>query len=251
MKIKANADARFYFELAIFATFKIFSHVSGVRNETVITPTKVEEAIQPHVIEKKETANVNSQSSVLLPDLDTVFKTSEFVVAPKAEEPLTAAPKVEEQVAVNAVVTPITPLDDLFNEIAYNYANEFKIRADSFLNEVKQMANPGLLSFMIPANKVLIASKNGMVLMFDDEIDAELLNNKFKQYDFINNLRKHFGQPIYVFGFNRQKLLELSNRFKESKKLGQSFNEPNITPLMEILKNNNSVEQVALEIFGK
>jgi hypothetical protein len=244
MKIKSNADARFYFELAIFATFKIFNQANVTHAEgiTPVAQSKMTPPVSKETITVVKDEDKSIPLTVTLPDLGEVFTVSEFKPSPKAI--------VNEQVT-KAVEVSVESFDNVFNEIAYNYSVEFKNKADAFLMEVKQMSSPGILSFMIPANKVLIASQNGMVLMFDDAIDAELLNNKFKQCDFINALRKLFGRPIYVFGFNREKLMELSNHFKELKKLGKSFNEPNIAPLTEILKSNNSVEQAALEIFGK
>ncbi|OAV63180.1 DNA polymerase III subunits gamma and tau [Bacteroidales bacterium Barb6] len=147
--------------------------------------------------------------------------------------------------------TPTINLEDVFYEVAYNYGQNFKSNADKFLQDVKQMADPELLGFITLATKVLVASDNGIILMFDDEVDAELLNAKYNHYDFLKAINKYFQKPIYVLGFEKQKLIELTNDFKNKKKQGTTFEEPNIEPLRDVLKSNNAVAQAALELFGE
>jgi hypothetical protein len=38
--------------------------------------------------------------------------------------------------------------------------------------------------------------------------------------------------------------------FKQESKRGRAFPEPDITQLKQILKSNNSIEQLAIEMFG-
>jgi hypothetical protein len=90
-----------------------------------------------------------------------------------------------------------------------------------------------------------------MVLLYDDDVDAELLNAKNSTFDFLSEIKKYFNRPKIVLGLSKSKAKQLAHEFMILKKQGSIFNEPEITALVETLRANNSIEQMAFEIFGE
>jgi DNA polymerase-3 subunit gamma/tau len=229
MKMRNANDARFYFELAVFNSFK--SEPGAISKPVVATnvpsPSTTTKPITP-VPKTKE-----------LPPLDQVFTITPYQVnQPKV------IPKSDK--------TKITKLDKnmLFYQIAYNNNKKCLQDAKHFLEKIKADNLTKVLSFITIADKVLVASCHGMVLLFEDEVDAELLNAKSNTYDFLNEIKKYFNNPIQVLGLTKEMGKQMANDFMKLKKQGNTFDEPDITTLKEIIKANNSVEQLAFELFG-
>jgi hypothetical protein len=111
------------------------------------------------------------------------------------------------------------------------------------------MPSPGHLVDIIPATKVLVASKNGIVLEFNDDMDAELLNSQTYKFDFLKEIKQYFDYPMYVIAVDKDKTNEFVMNFKQEKKRGRAFDEPDTKKLMEILKSNNAAEQLAIKMF--
>ncbi|MDR1235315.1 MAG: DNA polymerase III subunit gamma/tau [Mycoplasmataceae bacterium] len=231
MKMRNAIDLRFYFELAIFNSFEINSQEAQKIPSSIVQPkNEIKQPIQT----KNE-----SPSNMELPPLDKVFKVTTYAKPDK--------PKIKE-----TVIKPSVVLDKelLFNQIAHNNNKTSQDIVKTFLSGVKDHNRLKVLSFVVAAEKVLVASNNGAILLFNDEIDAELLNIKTKNYDFLIEIKKYFGHPIYFIGFSKEESKKLAQSYMLARKQGQTYDEPDVTPLKEILKANNSIEQAAFEIFG-
>ncbi|MDR3257232.1 MAG: DNA polymerase III subunit gamma/tau [Mycoplasmataceae bacterium] len=221
MKMRSTSDTRFYFEIAIFSSFKI-----GEEQPTITIPKKI----------IKQVSKTND-----VPSLEQAFTTSEI-------KPKQTVAKVE---STPVTIKQISSIEEMFHNIAYNNSKTYATKAKELIDFAQETNKPKVLSYIACASKVLVASKNGVILLFDDDVDAELLNAKNLEYDLLIELKKYFGHPIFIIGFEKNKAKEIGQKFMLYKKQGKFFAEPDIAPLKEILKANNSIEQAALEIFGE
>jgi hypothetical protein len=234
MKMRNASDTRFYFELAIFNSFKEDVVIKNITTPIkTVTPKTIPTA--PKVIPNPET----TKASITLPPLDQVFKITPLQFSDNN------VPKTE-----NVKLTKVVDSNTIFNQIAYNNNKKSLEHAKQFLEKIKEEVPNKILSFLLPAIRVLVASTGGIVLLFEDEIDAELLNAKNNTYDFLIEIKKYFNEPIYVLGLSKENGKKWANDFMKLKKQGDSFAEPDLMPLKEITKANNSIDQVAFEIFG-
>jgi hypothetical protein len=235
MKMRNANDARFYFELAVFNAFK-YEESIPLNRVTEVKPV----VSTPQPIKKVESPQPTVTKDNPLPPLNKVFNISKY---PITNHDVKTPVKMEKHTTVDK--------NALFYQIAYNNSKKTLENAKNFLNKIKDDHNNKTLSFIALADRVLVASNNGVVLLFDDDVDAELLNVKNKTYDFLVEVKKYFNQPMHVIGLEKENGKKLANEFMKLKKQGETFEEPDINPLIEIIKANNSVEQLAMEIFGE
>jgi DNA polymerase-3 subunit gamma/tau len=225
MKIRNSSDTHFYFKIAVFNSFKVNEPVNTIKpKETTIS------------VEKTNNIKTNE-----VPSIDNAFTISEISIKPISKK-IGSTP---------ALIKTISSLEETFNGIAYNNHTACVDKVKTFINSIKESNKPKILSYVAAANKVIVASKNGVALLFDDGVDAELLNVKNMDFDLLNELRKYFGHPIFIIGFDKESAKDISKKFMLYKKQGKFFDEPNIDILKDVLKSNNSIEQAALEIFGE
>jgi DNA polymerase-3 subunit gamma/tau len=252
MKMRYANDTRFYFELGVFNCFKLLDTPSKTTIAKPIvnkTPSSVANTevikevtkVMPHVEKPRKQEFDETAELAALPPIEEIFTVSNY------EEP--AEPKNQTKSLTPGNI-PSSSIEELFNQIAFNHNKESVEQAKKFLDYVKSDHKNKNLAFIMPADKVLIASKNGMVLLFDDQVDAEILNVKNTNENFLEDVNTFFKHPIFILGFDREKSKELGQKFMIMRKQGQSFDEPDITSLKDIIKSNNSIEQFARELWG-
>jgi DNA polymerase-3 subunit gamma/tau len=232
MKMRHVNDLKFYFQLGIFNSLKYL----GGKKQTNIEKSPVY---------SKDLPTPDNLKQLKLPPLDQVFKVSNYQQVTKKNNENNTNASVNNQ---KKIIIP--PVEELFNQIAYNNNKESLEEVKKFLSKIKNEQLPNL-AFLLAANKPLIASRNGMVLLFDDELDAALLNSKNTTYNFLKEINLFFNHPMYVIGFSKEQSKKLGQVFMQVRKQGQVFDEPNLSPIQEIVNASNYVEQIAFEIFGK
>lgn len=236
MKIKNANDARFYFEMAIFASFKLNDDQQPTE---IVQPIVKQIKVEPTVI----------KNNFKLPNPTEVFSYTEHKTVANTAPVIKNQVKPQEPVKKTAV-SPNISINDLFLQIAYNYTKAAQSKAKDFLQYVKTLSAPGHLADIIPAVKVLVASKYGIVLEFDDDLDAELLNSQAYKYDFLKEVKQYFEYPVYIIGVEKDKTSDIVMNYQQEKKRGRAFDEPDVKKLDKILKSNNAAEQLAIEMFG-
>ena len=105
------------------------------------------------------------------------------------------------------------------------------------------------LSILRVYHKVACASKNCVVVLFKDEIDANILNKNMRQNNFLLSCCKIFGCPLFFVGYTVDKI----NAYKEIllKKMKEKIKEPDLKILRDILTKDGSIEQIAYDTIYK
>jgi hypothetical protein len=220
MKIRAANDARSYFEAAVFNSFKLF---------TASTPIVAEKV---KVVENK----ISKQ-----PSLEDAFVTKEII---------TKQPQVRVE-AKHVDIKEVLPQqndEDIFFQIAYNTTKKTLERAKELFDEIRTSHDKTLQTLKI-ATKIKCASTNGIVVLFEDEADAEIFMHSVTPA-FLNTIKKLLGQYIYILGYDKEALDKLTQKFLVLKKQGKTFTEPNLEPLAIKADTQKSLNQDLRNIFG-
>ncbi|MGL5640485.1 MAG: DNA polymerase III subunit gamma/tau [Mycoplasmoidaceae bacterium] len=143
-------------------------------------------------------------------------------------------------------------LVSLFSEIAFNNNNEIKNKLNLVFDNIRGTVprNPEE-AYIIDASKILIASNNGFVLMYDDELSSINLNLISDNEEFILYIKNRFGSIFKVIGVTRKQAKDFSEFVKELKRNYKVYQDVNIEKLKLKIKANASTKEIALEIFGE
>jgi hypothetical protein len=126
-----------------------------------------------------------------------------------------------------------------------------KQRYAAKFEELKVHSSSKLAALVKPATKLITASNNGSIIVFDDEVDVVLFNEFIKTYDGLMEINKFFGKLIYFIGITKEQLSTFTNEYLLLQKSGERFNEPDVSVLEKIIRNKNSITQLAFDIFNK
>lgn len=105
------------------------------------------------------------------------------------------------------------------------------------------------LSILRVYHKIACASKNCVVILFKDEIDANILNKNKEKKDFLLSCCKIFNGPLFFVGYTIDEI----NKYKEIllKKMKEKIEEPDLKILRDILTKDGSIEQIAYDTIYK
>ena len=159
--------------------------------------------------------------------------------------------KDENQIENSEQKKDFTPTNEeiLFATFA-NKSNEMIDKINKILLAIKnETIIDNNLSILRVYYKVACASKNCVVLLFKDEIDANILNKNVRQNNFLLSCCKTFGSPLFFVGYTIDKI----NEYKEIllKKMKEKIKEPDLKILRDILTKDGSVEQIAYDTICK
>jgi hypothetical protein len=220
MKIRQSGDSRFYFESCIFKSLSLFTNTADVRPK--------EKTIEREPIEKtKDSINKT------LPNIDDVCETKERKIN-----------LTKDDGGFSVVKNKQLEQSDIFNSIAFNNSSKYVNKAKEFLKKSQEIDAPSILQGVANATKPMIASNNGIVFIYEDEVDAELLSERTSKPEFLEQTKIFFDHPIYILGLTKQQLQEYGNKFMKLKKEGNVYDELDLQPLIEILKKKNNINQI-------
>jgi hypothetical protein len=106
--------------------------------------------------------------------------------------------------------------------------------ANDLLNKIKSKSD-NLLSEMAICECVFVASENGMIIFFDDEIDAQNFNHRFIDKEFLKNIKDIAGKPYFVVGIDKNEKEQILKNGVPTYKL----DEPDIKIIEDILNDEN------------
>lgn len=141
---------------------------------------------------------------------------------------------------------------DIFNAIASNSNNNEKVIICNKFNKLKGIVATSLEEGYIScAKKILIVSNNGIVVIFDNEINARNLNINNENTLFLKYICKKFGKVYYLLGLSEQEAKEFTNKYKEMiKNNKEKVIDVNIKHLNEKVNAKNSVKDLAMSMLN-
>jgi hypothetical protein len=147
-------------------------------------------------------------------------------------------------------------LDEISLAIGNNQTEEYKKTIETIIEKIKSKNSASFfINQILLAKKVVIASKNGFILLFDNMIDAELFNSFSCKLDSLKEIENEFSKPMYIVGFTKETLDDFVLKFKEQHNKIKKIPEPNIETLVDFIKknkknNNSEIFEMAQKLFG-
>lgn len=248
---KANIDQSIDNEVEKNAP-KIISNIdseeikcSNVKFENVVTSRKLENK----VVQKDIFKQLNNQPySLKEMKLENIIQNKNAPKEEKDNTPIEETPKKENLILAELDKNLVLN----FSEIAFNNNNEIKAKLNLIFDKIRDTIprNPEE-AYIIDASKILIASNNGFVFMFDDEMSSTNLNLISDNEEFILYIKEKFGSIYKVIGVTRKQARDFSESVKDLKRNYKVYQDVNIEKLKLKIKTNASTKEIALEIFGE
>ena len=248
---KANIDQSIDNEVEKNAP-KIISNIdseeikcSNVKFENVVTSRKLENK----VVQKDIFKQLNNQPySLKEMKLENIIQNKNAAKEEQDNTPTEETPKKENLILAELDKNLVLN----FSEIAFNNNNEIKAKLNLIFDNIRDTIprNPEE-AYIIDASKILIASNNGFVFMFDDEMSSTNLNLISDNEEFILYIKEKFGSIYKVIGVTRKQARDFSESVKDLKRNYKVYQDVNIEKLKLKIKTNASTKEIALEIFGE
>lgn len=248
---KANIDQSIDNEVEKNAP-KIISNIdseeikcSNVKFENVVTSRKLENK----VVQKDIFKQLNNQPySLKEMKLENIIQNKNAAKEEQDNTPTEETPKKENLILAELDKNLVLN----FSEIAFNNNNEIKAKLNLIFDKIRDTIprNPEE-AYIIDASKILIASNNGFVFMFDDEMSSTNLNLISDNEEFILYIKEKFGSIYKVIGVTRKQARDFSEFVKDLKRNYKVYQDVNIEKLKLKIKTNASTKEIALEIFGE
>ncbi len=257
-QIKNSQDPRFDFEVLMFSLMQLFA------NKT-LNVEKVKEAVKSAESIKKETKEVAIEKIIQKELVPPVFNTKDFVVLKERklevnkEEVVKKATKTETlkpetNVEKQKVDKPTT---NNIDKIIYQIINSaLKIKdintvksllksAEENLQKIKDKAEAIYeFSWFKNVASVKVASQNGLILIFNDKIDAQFLNKHIFNAALIRNITNIFQKPMYVIGLTNKQFSDYVKNINEHQS-NELTTEPNIQELENVLEQADYIGHIA------
>jgi hypothetical protein len=117
-------------------------------------------------------------------------------------------------------------IDKIIKQIIFNHqAKNITAIQDCIDKQI-----PQALNLLKNVKKVLAVSENGIVVIFEKKIDADLLNASFYEKKFVEAIADFFGKNYYVLGCDKIQAKKYIQFRKDN--LTLNFNEPELKQLI-------------------
>ncbi len=240
-EIKKAEDVKFAFNVFAFSMINIIQQ-SNLVNEP-IQPVKPKAIKRSESIELQEA--INDDIKPLKVDINDICSLKEV----KFDS--------TDNIKQEEVISTTRSLDkDLFDinqigiQIIANSSSEYKNNAKKVIKYLKDLADTSQ-EFMYFGStfKLVTASKNGIILFFNDELDADLLNKNFTNVEIQKAIIKIVSQPMYIISGSKSQILKMKNVALTTQDL-KLKSEPNLDKIRQKLKESHELGTIAYEIFG-
>lgn len=269
-KIKHNQNIKYNLELAIFQGInKIFSNnknkdVTKLADAALfdVKPKKnktfSEENKSVDSLENDELLNEDKDVNLSTKDLDNFVEQSLNERTLKKNISENKPESLKEDLSDNSKNSDLkgtksySKEEEIFLTIAIDNDRELIKSYQSILDMLKEkkwFMNKPLSSMIIDAKKVMIASKKGMILLFDDEDQSILLNVENSKDNFIEFVNELFGSPLLIMGVTKKTAKDLTNTFIQAKK-NNEIKDLNNNYFAKLITSKKSTKEIALEYFG-
>jgi DNA polymerase-3 subunit gamma/tau len=193
-KIKKEDNVKFYCGQLLIKAHSLF---------------KNNKASEPVVVEKEIKVEVKKDGE--LPNVSEIFLTKEIKIKKPVE-------------TTNKAVT----IDDVFFATLSNCNSNLLKQANEYLTKIKG-SNDAKLQHFLESNKVLLSSNNSAILLFENNLDAGLLNKTFADSEFIKKIESIINKPMYFIGLTENDFKKRVSEFMSlsNKKFAElSFENP-------------------------
>ena len=234
--VKNAEDVKFTFEIYAFSMIDIIQRTNAPIKQAAPQKIQKVEKAQPIISKKVQSQDVKPINI----DINDVCVVKEVKFANKSE------PKQK-----NKTTNKVTfDINEIGIQIIANSSKEYKNNAKKVIKHLKDLSeiSQEFMYFSSPF-KLVTASKNGIILFFNDELDADLLNKNFFNREIQTALIKTLSQPMYIIGGTKSQILKMREIAlnTEDKNLKS---EPDLSKIRQKLKDSNELGTIAYEIFG-
>ncbi|GHU50518.1 hypothetical protein FACS189459_4530 [Bacilli bacterium] len=246
INLKNCHSPKTYFEICILNCFNIFSDFDNDLKVNAINSNLDLNTIQQPIINTIQQPIINNihkdfykVTKIIHKYPDTNIDTSLSIEIPQINTTTSNNNVISLNTQIQKII--IDPLS-LFKMIANNYSKAHMIEAKNLINTIKNSYNLNKLNYISSNKEVLVASENGIVLLFENETDAELLNNNAIQKDFLLELSKFINHPKYIIGFSFEQKDTIVKEFEKT--INEKTPEPDISQLEEVLNSINITNDI-------
>ena len=234
--VKNNEDVKFAFEIFVFSMMNIIQNTNTSINQTTLEKRHDVEKQQPKISKKVECHDVK-QIDI---NIDDICVVKEVKFANKSE------PKQQ----IEFTNKPSFDINEIGVQIIANCSNEHKNNAKKIIKHLQDLSetSQNFMYFSSPF-KLVTASQNGIILFFNDELDADLLNKNFFNREIQTAIIKIASQPMYIISGTKSQILkmkEIASNTKDKK----LKSEPDLNKIRQKLKDSNELGTIAYEVFG-
>lgn len=234
--VKNTEDVKFAFEIFVFSMINIIQNAN--------TPIKQAAFEKPQNVKKEQpiiSKKVQCQDTKpIVINIDDVCTVKEIRFANKSE------PK--QQIKSTNKIT--FDINEIGIQIITNCSKEHKDNAKKVIKHLQDLSETSqdFMYFSSPF-KLVTASQNGIILFFNDELDADLLNKNFFNREIQTAIIKTISQPMYIISGTKSQILKMKEiAFNTKDKNLKS--EPDLNKIRQKLKDSNELGTIAYEIFG-
>ena len=234
--VKNNEDVKFAFEIFVFSMMNIIQNTNTSINQTTLEKRHDVEKQQPKISKKVECHDVK-QINI---NIDDICVVKEVKFANKSE------PKQQ----IESTNKPSFDINEIGVQIIANCSNEHKNNAKKIIKHLQDLSetSQNFMYFSSPF-KLVTASQNGIILFFNDELDADLLNKNFFNREIQTAIIKIASQPMYIISGTKSQILKMKE-IASSTKDKKLKSEPDLSKIRQKLKDSNELGTIAYEVFG-
>ena len=234
--VKNNEDVKFAFEIFVFSMMNIIQNTNTSINQTTLEKRHDVEKQQPKISKKVECHDVK-QIDI---NIDDICVVKEVKFANKSE------PKQQ----IESTNKPSFDINEIGVQIIANCSNEHKNNAKKIIKHLQDLSetSQNFMYFSSPF-KLVTASQNGIILFFNDELDADLLNKNFFNREIQTAIIKIASQPMYIISGTKSQILKMKE-IASSTKDKKLKSEPDLSKIRQKLKDSNELGTIAYEVFG-
>lgn len=141
--------------------------------------------------------------------------------------------------------------DDKFNiflSIAANNDNNQKVRVCNEFNKIKnKIARCLEEGYLVGADRILVVSKNGVVILFNDEIGCRNLNLNSSNISFLKYINQKFGKVYLFLAITIDEAKIFKEKFKE---INTEVNDVNIDELLDKINKKETIKDLAFDMLS-
>ncbi|MDE6476588.1 MAG: hypothetical protein K2L48_00015, partial [Mycoplasmoidaceae bacterium] len=177
-----------------------------------------------------ETLNLKGSVSITIPEQRKQVSSKQKTNIIKTEEPKPIfkfslfepkKEKVEDHkekiIKTNSVQTKQElSLKEIFMHIAKNTSKTIRENTNKIIQTIKNYDElPPCFNPLLVSKQVVVSSNNGVVLLFENEADAFMMNKNYLSPSFQKQIANFFNHPMYFVGFTKEQINNLVKELKQ------------------------------------